>query len=404
MRRLFMILFSAVLLALGSAQGTWAQKAKVYDLGHYSGGSWAELHGINDFGVAVGVGDVAGDNKRMIGVPLFGPNAGNWFESGISSSAVDEVLPAISDTGMIAGTITGDNGLPEAYAWMPNGTGYHLGTLPGGMASYAYAINHTGTLIVGQSFATQDTGTVVGTATVWTAKVNWTKGRPALTWEIHALPTNGLDVADAVFKGVTLTLWGGWGVNDLGQIAGDAYYYDPDLNEWWEIAVVWNPIKHGKEWEMQRLPMDANFAYSEALAINNSGDIVGDVWESNAYPALWKRDPRKNSWSEQQLPTTPALEYGWSIAWDINELGDIVGSCTDENWIGKATRWNTHDLSFVKLLGLPGDTNTVYGVNNLGIAVGGYQYFVYDANGNQEFDKDGNPIFSPEQAVATKLH
>ena len=105
MRKLFRIMFSAVLLLMVSAQGTWAQKTKVYDLGHYPSGTWAELHAINDFGVAVGKGDVAGD-QRMIGVPLFGPNAGNWFESGVSSSVVDELLPAISNTGMIAGTIT----------------------------------------------------------------------------------------------------------------------------------------------------------------------------------------------------------------------------------------------------------------------------------------------------------
>jgi hypothetical protein len=35
--------------------------------------------------------------------------------------------------------------------------------------------------------------------------------------------------------------------------------------------------------------------------------------------------------------------------------------------------------------------------------VGGYQNFVYDANGNQEFDQYGNPIFSPEQAVAVRF-
>jgi hypothetical protein len=54
-------------------------------------------------------------------------------------------------------------------------------------------------------------------------------------------------------------------------------------------------------------------------------------------------------------------------------------------------------------LGFPGDTSAAYGVNSLGIAVGGYQNFVYDANGNQEFDEYGNPIFSPEQALAVRF-
>ena len=172
--------------------------------------------------------------------------------------------------------------------------------------------------------------------------------------------------------GVTLTEWGGWGVNDLGQIAGDGWYYDPVLEEWWEIAVVWTPIKGGKGWKIQRLPMAAGFAYNEALAINDLGEIVGDVWESDASPALYKQDPRNKTWSVNVLPTPPDLKSPWSVAWSINELGDVVGYCYDVNWISNATRWNTHDLSFVKSLGFPGDSSAAYGVNNLRIAVGGY--------------------------------
>ena len=231
MRKSFSIMFWVVLLLLVSAPLTWAQKTKVYDLGHYPSGTWAELHAINDFGVAVGKGDVAQD-QRMIGVPLFGPNAGNWFESGVSSSVVDELLPAVSNTGIIAGTITGANGNPEAYAWLPNHAGFHLGTLPGDFASYAYAINHLGTFIVGQSFRQlQQAPFVIGTAVVWTSRVNWTGGKPTLAWEIHALPTGGLEKPGVVFDGVTLRLWGGWGVNDSGQIAGEGYEYNADLDE-----------------------------------------------------------------------------------------------------------------------------------------------------------------------------
>ena len=58
MRKLFSIVFSAALLLMVSAQIMWAQKAKVYDLGHFKGGTWAGLQSINDFGVAMGWGDV----------------------------------------------------------------------------------------------------------------------------------------------------------------------------------------------------------------------------------------------------------------------------------------------------------------------------------------------------------
>ena len=412
MRKLAAIVFSAALLLIGSAQLTWAQKAKVWDLGHYRGGTWAGLQGINDSGVAMGWGDVpvvGGTETRMIGVPLFGFNAGQWFQSGVTAGENDlGEAGGISNTGIIVGNIMGSNGWPEAYAWTPNHPGVRLGRYSDASGTYdgsiAIAINHSGTLIVGNSGKFLPDGTLLRAAPlVWTSEVIWKNGQPTLSWELHALPTGGLEKLGAVFDGIALNAWGGWGVNDLGQIAGDGWYYDPVLEEYWEIAVVWNPIKGGKEWEIQPLPMATGFAYNEALAINDSGEIVGDVWESNAFPALYKQDPRNKTWSVKVLPTTPNLEYGWSVAWGINDLGDVVGYCTDENWVAKATRWNSHDLSFVMSLGFPGDTSAAYGVNNLGIAVGGYQNFVYDANGNQEFDNYGNPIFSPEQAVAVRF-
>jgi len=378
-----------------------SDESRTWDLGVYTGGSWALLQSVNDLGVAVGVGDVAGD-ERMIGVPLFGHNAGTWFDSGVSSSGVDEVLPAISNTEMVAGTITGDNGNPEAYAWVPNHAGYHLGTLPGDSMSYAYAISHMGTFIVGQSFREVE-GYETGTATVWTPRVNWTDGKPTLTWEIHALPTGGLDRPGAVFEGVTLRYWGGWAVNDFGQIAGDGYQYDPVLDEWWEIAVVWTPIKGGQEWKLQRLAMPADAPYTEALAINDLGDIVGDVWGweadqfQGARPALWNinlRNPK--TWSLKVLPTVSDQPYGWSVARSINELGDIVGYSTDDDWIGKAARWNFHHPSDLTRLDFPGDNSNALGVNNLGLAVGGYQYIV-------GYDDSGNLIWGPWQAFAVQF-
>jgi uncharacterized membrane protein len=375
MRKLLVIVFSAALLLIGSAQLTWAQKAKVWDLGHYPGGTWAGLQGINDFGVAIGWGDVpieGGTEIRMIGIPLLGFNAGQWFQSGVTAGENDlGEAGGISNTGIIVGNIMGSNGWPEAYAWTLNHPGVRLGKYSDDDGSIAIAINHSGTLIVGNSGKLLPDGTMRVTPLVWASEVISKNGQPTLSWEMHALPTGGLEKLGAVFDGIALNAWGGWGVNDLGQIAGDGWTSN-ESGEYWEIAVVWNPIKGGKEWKIQRLPMAAGFAYNEALAINDLGEIVGDVWESNAFPALYKQDPRNKTWSVNVLPTTPNLDYGWSVAWGINDLGDVVGYCTDENWIAKATRWNSHDLSFVMSLGFPGDTSAAYGVNNLGIAVGAY--------------------------------
>ena len=90
--------------------------------------------------------------------------------------------------------------------------------------SVAIAINHSGTLIVGNSGKLlEDHITMRVTPLVWTSKVVWNEGRPTLSWDMHALPTGGWEKPGAVFPGVTLNFWGGWGVNDLGQIAGDGW-------------------------------------------------------------------------------------------------------------------------------------------------------------------------------------
>lgn len=143
--------------------------------------------------------------------------------------------------------------------------------------------------------------------------------------------------------------------------------------------MVWNPDGRRGGWDMQRLsapngPLAAGFPYTEPLAINNLGEIVGDVWGSSAgAPALWKPDRTgRANWTLtvlSSLNTTPM----WDLAWGINDLGDIVGYCYDANWVQHATRWNAHTpLNAVQLLGFPGSWSAAYSVNNLGIAVGGY--------------------------------
>jgi len=59
-----------------------AANLKTWDLGHYPGGTWAQLGDINDFGVAVGIGDVLDGFTHTLSVPVFGPHAGKWTDLG----------------------------------------------------------------------------------------------------------------------------------------------------------------------------------------------------------------------------------------------------------------------------------------------------------------------------------
>ena len=382
-----------------SSREAVAANTKVWELG--SDGTWAELHGVNDFGVAVGWGDVPSGDTRMVGVPIFGPGAGNWFDSGVSS---DEFWSGegvqIANTGLVAGHITGANGDARAYAWIPGHSGgFDLGTLQGDSGSVALAINNSGTLIVGGSYHWLNEDSWWLTPVAWTPKVEWHNGRPVITWVIHKLPTGGLEKPGKVFKGVILNNWSGWGVNDFGQIVGDAWSDNYD-----EIAVVWNPAAGGQEWKVQQLPHRSSYPivathkYTEALAINNRGEIAGDInlgdgWcDSNdvctALPALWKPAASGSpAWKLTELATLSGTETGWNIAWSINQNGDIVGVSNDANGNSLATHWLTRDPGNPQALGFPGDWSTAIGVNNFGIAVG--TYGIGD---------------NPEQAVAVAIH
>ncbi|MBZ5683092.1 MAG: hypothetical protein LAO24_23625 [Acidobacteriia bacterium] len=373
-----------------------AQDNTIYDLGHYPEGSWAQLGAINDLGVATGWGDVAGGDIRVLGVPIFGPNAGQWFETGVST-AQDQAGEGggITLFGMIIGYMTGDNGYPRAYAWTGNHqTTFDLGPLPGDDGSAAIAVNHLGTLIVG--FSVRGLSNDPNGLTIWLSPVVWTpkfeshKSQQTLAWKIQALPMGGFEKPGKVFKNVILNNWGGWGANDLGQIVGDAWSDNFD-----EIAVIWTPTLRGG-WKIERLPYKsavADYPYTEALAINNRGEIVGDYWECTeeactALPALWKvKAVGARPGPLTVLATLSGLPQGWNVAWGINDIGDVVGVSNDADWNWLATRWKTKDPSTAMVLGFPGDWSTGFAVNNFGIAVG--TYGVGD---------------NPEQAAAVAIH
>ena len=360
-----------VLFVIGSAQLTWAQ-----NLGQYPFGTSTALHDVNAAGVAMGWGDVNGDTE-MVGVSLFGPHAGQWFNSGVSSAGLEVEGGAIAGTGMIVGTIADISGNARAYAWTADHrVGIDLGTLSGDIGSSAFAINPGGTMIVGLSY-----GDYGSTPVVWTPDVDWQNGRQATTWTIQKLPTGGLEQTGQVWPGVTLNYWGGYGVNDRGQIVGDAWSENYD-----EIAVIWNPLPTGRKWRIDQLPHHSSSGghkYTEALSINNKGDIAGDVnlgegWcDSNDVctdlPALWRvESPLANSWKLDELTTLSGARVGWNTAWGINDVGDVVGVSVDAGGNSQATRWLVTNPIKPMLLGFPGDWGQAYQVNDFRIAVGFY--------------------------------
>jgi len=368
-----------------TVQADTARTVKFHDLGHYPHGTWAEPWGINKAGVVVGMGDIASGYTRPIGVPLFGPHAGKWFDLGTlggETTATYAMCMAIADTGMIVGhaPITG-NEIIHAFAWTPDTRKVDIGTLADiGYTGYEFSIawgtNRSGTLIVGWSASGMDSNSLFGPTAdalpvVWTPNVAWESGHWKVKWQIHKLDTSG-------FEGVGP--WTALFPNDHGQILGIAVAADGTV-----IGVLWNPTSSGKDWKIEQLPAATGYNSVYPTDMNNKGEIVGDVlnidpltgeWTAE-FPAYWKPTGRSGGhFSVTVLPTLGGSLFGVGDGEVINDVGDIVGGSTDANWNYYATAWNTRDLDAVpRLLPSPqhsGSWSWATKVNNYGIVAGSY--------------------------------
>jgi uncharacterized membrane protein len=125
----------------------------------------------------------------------------------------------------------------------------------------------------------------------------------------------------------------GWGMNDLGQVAGESH---PAFRN---RPVVWNNDAAHTAYELPLLPGDN---YGTAYRINNLGQILGSSAASQ--PGTWNVGParlvlwRDGGVFELQTLLDPATGAGWTItsasainnsrpsASAINNLGQIVGT------------------------------------------------------------------------------
>ena len=367
MRKSLSIAFSAALL-ISSAQLTWAQKGKVFELGTYPGGTWFTTESINDLGVVVGRGDVPpiGDDgvgyTHALAVPLFGPHAGEWIDIGAlrgdqSRGWEFESLTQISNTGLVVSHSTPPDGYVHGVAWTKETGMVDLGTLADTgdpayadyKSSSAQGTNKLGTLIVGLSQNTDGYSLPV----VWTPAGK--PGGPAIVWKIHGLDT----IAE-------LPSCQAWWVNDSGQISGVCGNMVNAVT-----GVVWNPRAEGKGWKLTPLPPspDPDYPESNAYGINDRGEIAGVVMSSDLgiwLPRLWKPLDRKRTMYSQ--PIELALPGGFTGCESVglNDLGDIVGDCWNDTQ-DLSARWITADPTFSEIIKFPGSWGYSWGVNNFRI-------------------------------------
>jgi len=351
-----------------------SKEATIWELGTYPGGTWAGLGGINDFGVAIGFGDVPpiGDDgvgyTHTLAVSLFGPHAGEWIDLGtlggeLSRGWEEPYWFGIADTGLIVTHSVMPDGQVHAAAWTAQSGLFDLGTLAdtgnpkyrGYNSSYASATNRSGTLIVGWSGLNGGEDTPV----VWTASWAWNNGRPINKWHIHALDTRGFPKLE----------WQPGAVNDYGQIMGFAL----DTEETFAIPLLWNRSPDGQSWKLMVLPYIDNSEYPYVLpfGIDRKGNITGAINSADGsswLARLWK--PLNVSRTRYSLPIELPIPDGYAgcEAVAINELGDITGDCYNDV-TDLPARWALHNLTFSEIINIPGDWGLSIAINNNRITV-----------------------------------
>ena len=120
-----------------SIDGTAIKIVKTWDLGVFPGGTYVELSDVNDFGLAVGTGNLLNQETQIVethtlGVALFGSHKGEWIDLGSLggiTTGYDEPLCMIANTGLVATHSVINDGHWHAAAWTKWTGMFDLGTL-----------------------------------------------------------------------------------------------------------------------------------------------------------------------------------------------------------------------------------------------------------------------------------
>ena len=222
----------------------------------------------------------------------------------------------INDLGQVVGVSGGSDAYNHAFLWSKNRGMIDIGTLPEGTDTWGQAINNL--------------GHVTGIATIsgnyhayfWTSK----NGMKDL-----GIPEGYTSISP-------------YAINDYDQIVGAFYNNYAEQH-----AFIWTPIGGFLD-----LSLIGGFTDSQALDINNVGQVVG---YSNLGPFIWSES--------SGMVLLNGQSYIDGIAWGINDLGQVVGQTGAHAFL-----WTVKN-GFTDLGILPGFTYSyAHEINNAGQIVG----------------------------------
>jgi probable HAF family extracellular repeat protein len=331
-KHFFLICFAFALTLITRAFGQdallWDPTTGIRDLGRLGDAAFA--YAVNDSGTVVGI--YAPNDGRIYYHGFIWTEETGMVDIGVpgggDSDTAEVFCYAINNAGNVVGSARQVDGRQVAFFWSPTDGFTALGNFSSRAdnGNVAYAINDldqvTGNLLIGQGLIYH-----------------------AFIWSPDLPHPRDLGVVDGAQYSV------GLGINNLSRIAGGSLS---------TTDFVWEPMGWTKRLGMYQLGTVPGTVYSQAVAINDAGQIVG-LDQTGTSDLAFYTAPGIG------LKFLKGLGGNEMVAHAINQSGVIVGYADDSTNAIHAVRWLTP--TSVPEVFAPEMSNAL-GINSLGQIVG----------------------------------